>query len=64
MQSREHIACYDEKGKLRREKKQGRTKWSKYDEDDEDDEDEGDMQLSNISITINVLPSLPGRDLR
>ena len=43
-QRREHIACYDDQGRLRREKPQGKTKWSKYDEDDE-------MQLKNISVT-------------
>ena len=55
-QRREHIACYDSQGKLRREKKKGKTRWSKYDEIDEDDEDEGDLENLSVSKCKAVRP--------
>jgi transposase len=48
-QAREHIACFDSVGKLRREKKQGHRTWSKYDEIDTSDEDENDLE--NLSVS-------------
>jgi hypothetical protein len=44
-QRREHVACYDSEGKLRREKPKGKTKWSKFDEIDEGED------LQNISVS-------------
>ena len=45
-QRREHVACYDSEGQLRREKEKGKTKWTKYDEINEVEED-----LQNISVS-------------
>jgi transposase len=45
---REHVACYDEGGKLRREKKKGHKRWNRY---DEMEEEEGEDLLRNISVT-------------
>jgi hypothetical protein len=42
---REHVACYDEAGKLRREKKKGHKRWSQYDELEEEEE----TDLRNLS---------------
>ena len=42
---REHVACFDEAGKLRREKKQGHKRWSQYDTM----EDEEAANLRNLS---------------
>ena len=44
---REHVACYDAEGKLRREKPRGMKRWAKYDQL----EDEEAIDLANISVT-------------
>jgi len=43
---KEAVACYDQEGKLRREKKKGRKRWNRYDEMD----DEEAESLENISV--------------
>ena len=60
-EAREHVACFDKHGKLRREKKKGARTWTKYDEmndqeeekgeegKEEEEEEEGDLQ--NLSVT-------------
>ena len=45
---REHVACYDEGGKLRREKKKGQKRWHTYDDEMEEGEE---ADLRNISVT-------------
>jgi len=44
---REHVACYDEAGKLHREKKKGHKRWSQYDALEEEEE----ADLRNLSAT-------------
>jgi transposase len=44
---REHVACYDEAGKLRREKLKGRKRWGKRDQMEEEEEED----LQNLSVT-------------
>ena len=46
-QRREHVACYDAEGQLKREKKTGHKRWSRYDELEEEKAD----GLRNISVT-------------
>ena len=49
---REHVACFNEAGKLKREKKTGHKRWSHFEEADEDED------LENLSVTrrSGVLP--------
>jgi transposase len=56
-QRREHIVCYSSQGKLRREKKKGRTRWNKYDDIDDDDEDDGDLENLSVSKRKAVRPT-------
>jgi DNA-binding protein H-NS len=51
---REHVACYDEAGKLRREKKKGHKRWSQYDELEE--EEEGDLRSLSATKQSAVRP--------
>lgn len=56
---REHIACFDRDGKLRREKRQGSKKWGKYDElRDSEEDSEDESVLHNLSQTkrTGILP--------
>jgi transposase len=50
-QRREHVACFDAEGKLRKEKKVGHSTWSKFDDKEED--------LENLSVSKRkgVLPT-------
>ena len=56
---REGVACFDEAGKLRREKKRGHATWSKYDEMPDGQAEE----LTNISVSKKrgVLPQKRAR---
>jgi len=47
---REHVACYDSEGRIRREKKKGHTRWNQYDTMEEEEEDD----LRNISASKRV----------
>jgi hypothetical protein len=53
-EAREHVACFDSKGKLRREKRKGARAWGKYDQMDEEEEkgegEEGGGDLVDLSV--------------
>ena len=49
---REHVACFDSEGKLKREKKRGRSRWSLYEE-----ADPGTLTNMSVSGRKGVLPA-------
>jgi transposase len=57
-EAKEHVACFDKRGKLRREKRKGARTWSKYDEMDMDNQEEGEGEAKEKDDDANDLQNL------